>query len=948
MLRRLSPPRLSNDSNFCSVNCIFQVLLNDIDCLAMIEKLNDDDPLKLITIKFTTITRGNRSIDLGKFYEKFQPIIDAKKEEILMHPEENIDSIQMDPLHILEKILNSYAFLKNYFRNSDDQINYTQAISIDDNSISVQNGLNMRINENANEFTFAPECLCINVSRVIVEEQKLSCKRIQKCTLSKKSINPNKFIHYSPLGTNFDEYYIIYAMILHHNANINQGHFEVLLFINDEFYQCNDSHVTTYLKNEVSDSTLRKKNYIFFYKKCDEKPNDYDDKIMIIPPRKANDIDQFFIEENDSQEISKRNNSIGSNNDVFPVTALNRKTIPLFIPYDFQAEGKIISPEIIIDDLALRQYELKNKIENKEIKLDLHKKFKYLNGFLDIAPGEPPVNEYSTSSPCYEYTQKILEVFTDIIINLVYKSDSISNGEINANLTAQQLNIEFDSPLELQIKDIGENLYNLFKDYDNKKLRIDKTKIEKDIVDYLIDWIYYDFDEDENIIPEHKNDHLHEQFESEIPNQYYDWKTRISEYGIEKILDEIKKKANKKVRIDSSEKLDKIREKLWKDFLSKKSSIKSKTKFIKNWVKSRDVAVKEGAQYISEKRAYSILNKFIKNGDIIKTKEKTGAPPKFSDEARLCLLATVMDFPNLTDGQRADFLNKFGPCKEKNVSARLINKELNKMNITIKKPCFSDPQRNSIGFRIARYIWSKIMIEITDQKSALFVFIDEAGVQRSQPSTSRGFVSVRPLTEGTTKSNNIATILVAVIPGYGSISRWFKGSVTNNEYAQFLREISYILRTHICNKSTQIITIQDNASIHKTKEVREMAKKCNLNLFYIVPYSPHLNEVAENYFSQLKFACIFDNEFAGRDDYSEGINGITKFQFLNEEEIMYRWNEMTKKKYSGISALSIYQGWISILRECIQGKPLTGQKFERSENTDAKISFQCYRKNEIY
>ena len=160
----------------------------------------------------------------------------------------------------------------------------------------------------------------------------------------------------------------------------------MLLFINDEFYQCNDSHVTTYLKNEVSDSTLRKKNYIFFYKKCDEKPNDYDDKIMITPPRKANDIDQFFIEENDSQEISKRNNSIGSNNDVFPVTALNRKTIPLFIPYDFQAEGKIISPEIIIDDLALRQYELKNKIENKEIKLDLHKKFKYLNivGYLTI------------------------------------------------------------------------------------------------------------------------------------------------------------------------------------------------------------------------------------------------------------------------------------------------------------------------------------------------------------------------------------------------------------------------------------------------------------------------------------------------------------------------------------------------------------------------------------
>lgn len=171
------------------------------------------------------------------------------------------------------------------------------------------------------------------------------------------------------------------------------------------------------------------------------------------------------------------------------------------------------------------------------------------------------------------------------------------------------------------------------------------------------------------------------------------------------------------------------------------------------------------------------------------------------------------------------------------------------------------------------------MLDITEQRNALFVFIDEEGVQRSQPNSSRGLVSVRPLTEGSTKSNNVTSILSAIIPGYGSISRWFKGAVTNKEYSHFLREISYILRTTICNQSTQIITIQDNASIHKTNEVSEMAKKCKLNLFYTVPYSPHLNEVAENYFGQLKFACIFDHEFACRDEKCDGINGTTKFQF---------------------------------------------------------------------
>lgn len=496
--------------------------------------------------------------------------------------------------------------------------------------------------------------------------------------------------------------------------------------------------------------------------------------------------------------------------------------------------------------------------------------------------------------------------------------------------------------MELQVKEIGDVLFNLFKDYENKKPKIEKQKIESDIISFLLDMIKYEIDEDGNIIAEHKRDNLHEVSDHEFPDQNYDWKSRINEYGIDKILEEMQRlKFKEKNSSQSSNNSDKLREKLWKDFLEKKSRIKSKKDFINGWVKDRAAAVKEGAKFISEKRAYQLLNESLKKGGVIQIKKQSGAPTKFSDEARLCLLATVMDFPTLTDEQRTNYLNEFGPCQTNKVSVRLVNKELGKLNITVKKPCFSDPQRNSIGFRIARYIWSRFMLDVTEQRNALFVFIDEAGVQRSQPNTSRGFVSVRPLTEGTTKSNNIASILA----GYGSISRWYKGSVSNQEYSIFLREISYILRTRICNQSTQIITIQDNASIHKTKEVREMALKCNLNLFYIVPYSPHLNEVAENYFGQMKYACIFDHEFACRDD-CDGINGTTKYQFLDEEELMYRWNEMTKQKYSGISALSIFQGWISILKECTEGKPLTGQRFIRSEIPNSQMNnIQCYRKN---
>lgn len=272
---------------------------------------------------------------------------------------------------------------------------------------------------------------------------------------------------------------------------------------------------------------------------------------------------------------------IKSNNDVFHVTALNIKKTLLFIPYDSQAEGKIISPEIIVDNALLQSYRLVDRIESKTVKFDIHNSFKYLNRFLDIAPVEPPINEYLVSTACYEYTQKILEIFPDIIINLSYKADSTSNGEINANLTAQKLNIDFESPIESQVKEIGEIVYNLFRDYDNKKPKIDRKRIENDIVDLIKDLIYYDIDEDDNLIPEHKNECLHKIHGSEFPNENYDWKSRIDEYGIEEILQEMKKLNElHKERSSPSESADKIKEKLWKDFLSKKSCIKNRKKFV--------------------------------------------------------------------------------------------------------------------------------------------------------------------------------------------------------------------------------------------------------------------------------------------------------------------------------------------------------------------------------
>lgn len=114
---RSTPARLCNINNVCSINCIIQVLFYDADCWQMINQLNDNDILKQLAVRYSTITNGNRSINMEDLYETFQPVIDTKNEEKLMHPDENIRGIQIDPLHLFQNILSRYNFLNEYFKN---------------------------------------------------------------------------------------------------------------------------------------------------------------------------------------------------------------------------------------------------------------------------------------------------------------------------------------------------------------------------------------------------------------------------------------------------------------------------------------------------------------------------------------------------------------------------------------------------------------------------------------------------------------------------------------------------------------------------------------------------------------------------------------------------------------------------------------------------------------
>jgi transposase len=69
-----------------------------------------------------------------------------------------------------------------------------------------------------------------------------------------------------------------------------------------------------------------------------------------------------------------------------------------------------------------------------------------------------------------------------------------------------------------------------------------------------------------------------------------------------------------------------------------------------------------------------------------------------------------------------------------------------------------------------------------------------------------------------------------------------QGSVKGITFLEYFKEL---------NLKRQTIVLLDNASIHKTKELREYCKDRDIELLFTPPYSPWFNPI-ELYFSNVK------------------------------------------------------------------------------------------------
>lgn len=282
---------------------------------------------------------------------------------------------------------------------------------------------------------------------------------------------------------------------------------------------------------------------------------------------------------------------------------------------------------------------------------------------------------------------------------------------------------------------------------------------------------------------------------------------------------------------------------------------------------------------------------------------------KVTDETIKCLVTLIIDFPNLSARAITSYINSpFGTNYENPLDHRTIQRYMNNLEFTFKQSSFSPPNRNSIGLRIFRVAWCKIIEKVISNDNVLIGFIDEASITTNEgPKKGRSFIGITPVVNCPLSKVKVS-VLSLVLPGFGVLYQFYDGSVNNIQYSNFLKETVRFIRKHICNNKTEIIFIEDNCPIHSTSTVENTIQNLKIALIPIVPYSPSLNGVVEGLFSYVKNHFFRVIEQTDEDEI--------------KNEIKDNWREIINKSFDLKEAHSLYKEWILRMKQCKNGQPI--------------------------
>lgn len=143
------------------------------------------------------------------------------------------------------------------------------------------------------------------------------------------------------------------------------------------------------------------------------------------------------------------------------------------------------------------------------------------------------------------------------------------------------------------------------------------------------------------------------------------------------------------------------------------------------------------------------------------------------------------------------------------------------------------------------------ILELGQWTAEQLVFVDESAANEHTMDRKYGWapVGIRPTRVRPLKRSERWSILPAyTVDGYITW-RIVHGSITSVEYTNFFR--TQLLPR--CNPypGRNSVIIQDNASIHRSEELRRLCEEAGVKLAFLPPYSPDFNPIEET-FSALK------------------------------------------------------------------------------------------------
>ncbi len=361
---------------------------------------------------------------------------------------------------------------------------------------------------------------------------------------------------------------------------------------------------------------------------------------------------------------------------------------------------------------------------------------------------------------------------------------------------------------------------------------------------------------------------------------------------------------------------------------------KSDIDFIQAYIESEHLSLitQERLQYWLKRWKLEHKNDFSDPGNIQKA---TWVPTpqgglrkscqQFDIWADYALITMLLDNPGWTLKQYMDCLNAQLHRKlihaKKEFTLSCVTTEIARFSFEAQAYSYCPPERNTLGARIARAVWSKEMQIIKDCERTLLIFIDETAlitnISRNSGFSFNGVAPTCSRVYRGTKTNALS----ALIPGFGSITCFIGGSGINSDtYSKFIRNVNQVVRLYIDSSPDCVpIVIQDNARIHLTKNVKQAFRDTGMLAMVQPPYSPHLNYVAESFFG-------FEKQHITCDPSLFLHKGNRKMR-----DIINAWNKIAYK-WSPIVSTRFYCKWCEILKACEQGVILTKTvKMRKSE-----------------